>query len=333
MQKIFPDEKLGRKISKWYLSHGRHDLPWRKNISAYRVWISEIMLQQTQVITVIPFFKRFMDRFPTMKSFLSASEEEILALWSGLGYYRRARNIFQAKEIIKNLHKGKFPRNFDDLLSLPGIGRSTAGAIASVAYNQPFPILDTNVKRVLFRTYALKDNEKEKELWDLATAIQDRKDLFSYTQGVMDLGANICLREEPRCKECPLNRDCLSAFKDTVAIPAKKQINKKQIQLHFYLFIDQEKFLVQKNDELSIWSGLWLLPTQVPKNYVNNFKKLTEKSIKHQLSHRTLNITFTICKMEALVNPETNHESKAVRIKEFSNLGMPKPITELIKGL
>ena len=235
MQKAFPDGKLGRKISKWYLSQGRHALPWRKNISAYRVWISEIMLQQTQVITVIPFFKRFMDRFPTMKSFLSASEEEILALWSGLGYYRRARNIFQAKEIIKNLHKGKFPRNFDDLLSLPGIGRSTAGAIASIAYNQPFPILDTNVKRVLFRTHSLKGNEKEKELWDLATAIQDRKDLFSYTQGIMDLGANICLREEPRCKECPLNRDCLSAFKASKAMPAKKQNNKKQIQLkQFY---------------------------------------------------------------------------------------------------
>ena len=153
-----------RKISKWYLSHGRHDLPWRKTISAYRVWISEIMLQQTQVITVIPFFKRFMHRFPTMKSFLTASEEEILALWSGLGYYRRARNIFQAKEIIKKLHKGKFPRNFDDLLSLPGIGRSTGGAIASIAYNQPFPILDTNVKRVLFRAHAIKGNAKEKEL-------------------------------------------------------------------------------------------------------------------------------------------------------------------------
>ena len=184
MQKAFPDGKLGREISTWYLSHGRHDLPWRKNISAYRVWISEIMLQQTQVITVIPFFKRFMRNFPTMKSFLTASEEEILALWSGLGYYRRARNIFQAKEIIKNSHKGKFPRNFDELLSLPGIGRSTAGAIASIAYNLPFPILDTNVKRVLFRTHALKDNVKEKELWDLATSIQDRKGLFPTHRGL-----------------------------------------------------------------------------------------------------------------------------------------------------
>ena len=117
MQKIFPDEKLGRKISKWYLSQGRHDLPWRKNISAYRVWISEIMLQQTQVITVIPFFKRFIHKFPNMKSLLTASEEEILALWSGLGYYRRARNIFQAKEIIKNVHKGRFPKDFQAILS------------------------------------------------------------------------------------------------------------------------------------------------------------------------------------------------------------------------
>jgi A/G-specific adenine glycosylase len=333
MQKTFPHGKLGRKISHWYLLHGRHELPWRNNISAYRVWISEIMLQQTQVITVVPFFKRFMQRFPNLKSFLSASEEEILALWSGLGYYRRARNIFQAKEIIKNLHNGRFPKNFDEILSLPGIGRSTAGAIASIAYGQPFPILDTNVKRVLFRVHALTGNEKEKELWNLATAIQDGKDSFSYTQGVMDLGASICLREEPKCKDCPLNKDCLSAFKASQAMPIKKLNKKKLMNMQFYLFMDQENFLAQKNNDLSIWSGLWLLPTEIPKNFVNNFRKLSAKNIQHQLSHRTLNITFTICKMKSLLKPETTHEYKTVKIKEFTNLGMPKPITELIQNL
>jgi len=333
MQKKFPDEKLGRKISKWYLSQGRHDLPWRKNISAYRVWISEIMLQQTQVITVIPFFKRFIHKFPNMKSLLTASEEEILALWSGLGYYRRARNIFQAKEIIKNVHKGRFPKDFQEILSLPGIGRSTAGAIAAIAHNKPFPILDTNVKRVLYRVYALQGNEKDTELWDLATAIQDTRDLFSYTQGIMDLGANVCLKQEPKCVNCPLNKNCLSAFKASESIAAKRPLQKKKINLKFYLFRDQESFLAQKNETLSIWNGLWILPTEIPQNYKNICKNFEEIKITHQLSHRILNIMFIVCRIDELITPLTNHQCKTVKINNYSSLGMPKPITKLLEEL
>ena len=222
MQKLFPNERLGRKISKWYLLHGRHNLPWRKSISPYRVWISEIMLQQTQVVTAIPFFKRFMRQYPTLKSFLAASEDEVLAMWSGLGYYRRARYIFKTKEIIKNLYKGNFPKDFDSILSLPGIGKSTAGAISSIALNQPFPILDTNVKRVLVRLHALPENINDKELWNLATNIQDKKDLFSYTQGIMDLGATVCLTKEPICKSCPLKKDCKSAFQSNIQQSQRK---------------------------------------------------------------------------------------------------------------
>lgn len=330
MQQGSPEKKLGKKISRWYRSHGRHDLPWRKNISAYRVWISEIMLQQTQVITVIPYFQKFVKKFPNMQTFLAASEEEVLALWSGLGYYRRARNIFQAKEIIKNLHKGKFPKGFNQILSLPGIGRSTAGAIASIAYNQPFPILDTNVKRVLLRVHALKGNETESELWRLAAAIQDSRDLFSYTQGIMDLGASICLKQAPKCQECPLNKDCSSAFRAIKAPALKKHIKKEEINLKFYLFMDHENFLAQKNETLSIWSGLWILPTELPQNF-QNFENFEEISISHHLSHRILNITFCVCKMDKLIMPVTNQQCKTVRINNYTSLGMPKPITKLIQ--
>lgn len=333
MQKLFPNERLGRKISKWYLLHGRHDLPWRKSISPYRVWISEIMLQQTQVVTAIPFFKRFMRQYPTLKSFLGASEDEVLALWSGLGYYRRARYIFQTKEIIKSLYKGKFPKDFDSILSLPGIGRSTAGAIASIVHNQPFPILDTNVKRVLQRLHALPDSINDKLMWELATHIQDRKDLFPYTQGIMDLGATVCLTKEPLCKKCPLKKDCKSAFQLNTQISPRKIIQKKKMALKFYLFLDNEQFLAQKNNELSIWSGLWLLPPEIPINFVNKYTVSRDFTVMHQLSHRTLEITFVVCKMKRLLRPKTNHEYKTVKINSYFDLGMPKPITQLIKNL
>jgi A/G-specific adenine glycosylase len=165
------DSQLSKQIVQWYIKNGRSNLPWRKNVTAYRVWISEIMLQQTQVKTVIPFFKKFINRYPTLKSLSSANEEEILALWTGLGFYRRAINIYNAKEIILNDFKNRFPKSFDDIVRLPGIGESTAGAIMSLAYQIPYPILDANVKRVISR-YESVDNDSthksNKKLWGLS---------------------------------------------------------------------------------------------------------------------------------------------------------------------
>ena len=166
---------IGNKVSSWYRNHGRHNLPWRKNITPYRIWISEIMLQQTQVNTAIDYFNKFMKRYPDLKSIKSAKEDDIYALWSGLGYYRRASYIFRAKELIHKDFNGQMPDDFDSLLSLPGIGRSTAGAILSIAFKKPYPILDANVKKVIARIFH-KKKFNEKEFWHLSESLLDKKD-------------------------------------------------------------------------------------------------------------------------------------------------------------
>jgi A/G-specific adenine glycosylase len=214
---------FSQQIVQWYLDHGRHDLPWRKNVTPYRIWISEIMLQQTQVKTVIPYFKNFIKKFPSQKKLSEASEDQVLALWSGLGFYRRARNIFATKEIIKNHYENKFPSKFKQIIELPGIGKSTAGAIMSLAYLDPHPILDGNVKRVISRFLKKEaDLLKEAELWKLSEKMINRDDCFSYTQGIMDLGATLCKPSNPSCGECPVNSQCLSAFN----VSAVKKIKK-----------------------------------------------------------------------------------------------------------
>ena len=183
---------IGNKVSSWYRGHGRHNLPWRKNITPYRIWISEIMLQQTQVNTAIDYFNKFMKRYPDLKSIKSAKEDDIYALWSGLGYYRRASYIFRAKELIHKDFNGQMPDDFDSLLSLPGIGRSTAGAILSIAFKKPYPILDANVKKVIARIFH-KKKFNEKEFWHLSESLLDKKDIFSHQQGIMDIGAQLCM--------------------------------------------------------------------------------------------------------------------------------------------
>ena len=186
---------FSNRIVNWYKSNGRHDLPWRKNISPYSVWISEIMLQQTQVKTVIPYFNKFIEKYPNLDALLKASEDEILAQWSGLGFYRRAKNIYKACRVISEDFNSKLPTNINDLESLPGIGRSTAGAIMSIAFNEGHPVLDANVKRVLGRYKKISfktENEKQKKLWLISERLTPNKESFEYTQGIMDLGATHC---------------------------------------------------------------------------------------------------------------------------------------------
>ena len=188
------DKKFSKEIIEWYRLFGRDNLPWRKNVSPYKIWISEIMLQQTQVKTVIPFYKKFLKKYPNLKSIAPAREDDILALWTGLGFYRRAKNIYKTKEIIKKSFSNRFPKKFSELVELPGIGRSTAGAIMSIAYQEPFPILDANVKRVIsrYKKINLKEKTSIKKLWSSSEDLIPKKNIFEYTQGIMDLGATIC---------------------------------------------------------------------------------------------------------------------------------------------
>ena len=212
---------LGEKISNWYVENGRQNLPWRYSISPYRVWISEVMLQQTQVNTAIAYFERFMAKYPDLQTIKNATEDDIYNLWSGLGYYRRANYIFQAKELIHNKFRGEMPDNYDELISLPGVGRSTAGAILSIAFNKPYPNLDANVKKVISRIFFKKDFE-EKVFWNLSEDILDKKNIFNFQQGVMDLGSQLCLPKNPKCNLCPVNNNCQSNLRREFPLLSKK---------------------------------------------------------------------------------------------------------------
>jgi A/G-specific adenine glycosylase len=326
---------FSKQVVQWYLDHGRHDLPWRKKVTPYRIWISEIMLQQTQVKTVIPYFKNFIKKFPSQKKLSEASEDQVLAAWSGLGFYRRARNIFATKEIIKINYGNRFPNEFQQIIELPGIGKSTAGAIMSLAYLDPYPILDGNVKRVISR-FLKKDSDllKEAELWKLSQEMLSRDDCFSYTQGIMDLGATICTPSNPSCSECPVNSQCLSAFNIRAVKKNKSAPAKKVIVMNLSLIQTERSLLLVKNETDSIWRNLWLpFDSGSIKNYIKNFKLVANQKINHELTHRRLEINLKIYTSTKELVIKTNQTYKWIKKDRIDEYGVPKPISKVIKEL
>ena len=326
---------FSQQVVQWYLEHGRHDLPWRRKVTPYRIWISEIMLQQTQVKTVIPYFKNFIKKFPSQKSLSEASEDQVLAAWSGLGFYRRARNIFATKEIIKKNYGNRFPNEFKKIIELPGIGKSTAGAIMSLAYLDPHPILDGNVKRVISRLLK-KELEllKEAELWKLSQEMVNKDDCFSYTQGIMDLGATICTPSNPSCSKCPVSSQCLSAFKVRSVKKNKAVRVKKVIVMNLSLIQTKKSLLLMKNEADSIWKNLWL-PFQSGsiKNHIKNFKLTANQKINHELTHRKLEINLKTYSSAKEVEIKTNQTYKWIKKDRIEEYGLPKPISKVIKEL
>ena len=326
---------FSQQVVQWYLEHGRHDLPWRRKVTPYRIWISEIMLQQTQVKTVIPYFKNFIKKFPSQKSLSEASEDQVLAAWSGLGFYRRARNIFATKEIIKKNYGNRFPNEFKKIIELPGIGKSTAGAIMSLAYLDPHPILDGNVKRVISRLLK-KELEllKEAELWKLSQEMVNKDDCFSYTQGIMDLGATICTPSNPSCSECPVSSQCLSAFKVRSVKKNKAVRVKKVIVMNLSLIQTKKSLLLVKNETDSIWKNLWL-PFQSGsiKNHIKNFKLTANQKINHELTHRKLEINLKTYSSAKEVEIKTNQTYKWIKKDRIEEYGLPKPFSKVIKEL
>ena len=250
----------------WFDRYGRHDLPWQQPRSLYRVWVSEIMLQQTQVSTVIPYFERFMQRFPDIRSLADAKQDEVLHLWTGLGYYARARNLHKAAQQIRDQHQGKFPEDYEAVLALPGIGRSTAGAILAQALDQRHAILDGNVKRVLARYHAIAGwpgtKAVENRLWGLAEAAIPQQRLADYTQAIMDLGATVCSRK-PVCDICPLNNAC-QAYADgnPADYPAPRPHKTLPVRETRMLILRNAKglLLLEQRPPAGIWGGLWSLP-------------------------------------------------------------------------
>lgn len=251
----------------WFDEHGRTHLPWQQAISPYRVWVSEIMLQQTQVATVIGYFERFMTRFPDVIALADASEDEVLHLWTGLGYYARARHLHNAAQQVKHQHNGEFPRTLDELQALPGIGRSTAGAIISIACSGRAPILDGNVKRVLARWRSIEgwpgQTPVARQLWHLAEQLTPHERVADYTQAIMDLGATLCTRSKPGCAKCPLNTDCRALAEGTVAqLPGKKPKKTMPVKRVCMLLIENPdgEFLLEKRPSSGLWGGLWSFP-------------------------------------------------------------------------
>lgn len=326
---------FSQQVVQWYLEHGRHDLPWRRKVTPYRIWISEIMLQQTQVKTVIPYFKNFIKKFPSQKSLSEASEDQVLAAWSGLGFYRRARNIFATKEIIKKNYGNRFPNEFKKIIELPGIGKSTAGAIMSLAYLDPHPILDGNVKRVISRLLKKELGLlKEAELWKLSQEMVSKDDCFSYTQGIMDLGATICTPSNPSCSKCPVSSQCLSAFKVRSVKKNKAVRVKKVIVMNLSLIQTKKSLLLMKNETDSIWKNLWL-PFQSGsiKNHIKNFKLTANQKINHELTHRKLEINLKTYSSAKEVEIKTNQTYKWIKKDRIEEYGLPKPISKVIKEL
>ena len=255
-------------LTAWQQRHGRHDLPWQNTRDPYAVWLSEIMLQQTQVTTVLPYYRRFLGRFPTVAALAAATEDEVLALWSGLGYYSRGRNLHRAAGIIVDAHGGRFPGTLEALMALPGIGRSTAAAILVFAFGGRAAILDGNVKRVLARLRGIEGYPGETavaaRLWRDAEALLPEKNLVAYTQGLMDLGATVCTRRRPRCGECPVRAFCAALATDRVsALPTPKP-RKALPQRRTMMLVLQRagEILLEKRPPAGIWGGLWCFPEE-----------------------------------------------------------------------
>ena len=254
------------RVIEWQQASGRHDLPWQRTRDPYRIWLSEIMLQQTQVSAVVPYYGRFLGHFPDLASLAAAPEEEVLTLWSGLGYYARARNLHGAARTIADRHGGIFPGAFDDIVALPGIGRSTAGAIAVFAFGARHPILDGNVKRVFARAFGITGFPGEKKIeaamWAQAEALLPASDVEAYTQGLMDLGASVCIRSRPRCESCPLREECVARREDRIALlptPRPKRPLPEKSTVMLILQRDRE-VLLEKRPAPGIWGGLWSFP-------------------------------------------------------------------------
>ncbi len=324
-------------IIAWQKLHGRHDLPWQNTTDAYAIWVSEIMLQQTQVAAVIGYYGNFMQRFPSIHALASATQEEVLQYWSGLGYYSRARNLHHAAQKTVDEFAGIFPTQFDDILSLPGIGRSTAAAISTFALNAPQPILDGNVKRVFARHFNIPGwpsaPKIEQQLWQIAARENAAENAIAYTQGLMDLGATLCKRTKPRCPACPVNISCQAYSNNLVnqlPTPKPRKIipEKNTIML---VFIDGDEVMLEKRPPVGIWGGLWSFPE------VNELDSILKNSSPlTKLTH-----TFTHFKLH--IQPRLVHASKKSQVNEprtiWLNLddaigaAIPTPVRKILIAL
>lgn len=350
------DIEISQRVLAWFDQFGRKDLPWQRDTTPYRVWVSEIMLQQTQVATVIPYFRRFMESLPTVQALAAAPEDEVLHLWTGLGYYSRARNLHKAARIVCDQLGGQFPDSVEALSELPGIGRSTAGAIVSIAFRKPAAILDGNVKRVLARFHAVAGWPGQtpvlKQLWTFAEAHRPLDRVADYSQAMMDLGATLCTRSKPACALCPLAQDCLAHQHHNQAdYPGKKPRKTLPVKTATMLIIQNEtgEVLLQKRPPSGIWGGLWIFPQlndsddndkEAIESHCNTLLGVPAADVsrwspyRHTFSHYHLDIQpvhLTIDRTPTLVME--NERQLWYNLQQPAAIGLAAPIKKLLQQL
>jgi len=359
------DAEFSRAIIRWQQQHGRHHLPWQNTRDPYRIWLSEIMLQQTQVTAVIPYYERFLARFPTLQTLARAGSDEVMALWSGLGYYARARNLHRCAQVICAEHGGQFPQRAEEIATLPGIGPSTAAAIAAFAFGERAAILDGNVKRVLCRHFGIEgfpgQAAIEKTLWTLARQQLPADDIEAYTQGLMDLGATLCQRGKPQCPRCPLQTNCVAWREQrTAQLPTPRPARVARERHALTLVVRQgEDVLLEKRPPTGIWGGLWCLP-QIDLDAAQFSAGIVDPEIQQRIVARLQSYginaaqTRTIDEMVAFTHVFTHFKLNILPVQvrlahkplqaeeggrlwlalsEIGATGLPAPVRRLLEGL
>jgi A/G-specific adenine glycosylase len=344
---------IAPRLIAWHALAGRHDLPWQRHASKagapYRVWVSEIMLQQTQVATVIPYFERFIARFPDVRALADASADEVLHLWTGLGYYARARNLHRAAQVIRDQCGGLFPSELAALMALPGVGRSTAGAILALSSGARHAILDGNVKRVLARHHGvdgpIDENATVTQLWQLAEAETPAADLVVYTQAIMDLGATLCTRHRPRCAQCPLSQDCralLESRQHQLPAAKRRRAPRKRRRAIMLLARHASSVLLVQRPPSGIWGGLWCLPEFTDRDAAAQFalRQLPRATLMSQpladIEHSFTHFDLVITPIEArCVEPGEVKEAGELwyDLARPARVGLPAPIKTLLETL
>lgn len=318
------------KLIEWQKKYGRHNLPWQVN-DPYKIWLSEIMLQQTQVESVKSYYANFLQLFPTIQKLSKADLNDVLAAWSGLGYYARAKNLHKTAQEIVNNFGGKFPKTSKELETFPGIGKSTAAAIAAFAFGEKSAILDGNVKRIFARFFLIKDfinlSQTEKKLWQIANQLLPEKDISIYTQALMDLGATVCTPKNPKCDACPLNKNCLALQKNCAEeLPKKERVKRKTLELQWFLLCYENEIYLEKKPSKGIWGGLFC-PMEKLANDLKIKKEIFLPNFTHHLTHRTLNISPKIL----FLNEKPSHLKGEWFSKEnILNIGIPAPFSKLL---
>jgi A/G-specific adenine glycosylase len=333
-------------IMRWQRVHGRRDLPWQGTRDPYAIWLAEIMLQQTQAATVAPYYRRFRASFPDIASLAAANEDDVLRHWSGLGYYSRARNLHRAARLIVERYDGEFPRGLEDIGQLPGIGRSTAAAIAAFAYGVRGAILDGNVKRVLARHFVVDGSPGERvvemRLWQLAESLVPANGIETYIQGLMDLGATVCVRRGPRCGHCPVRRTCGAYAANRVGeLPVPRPRRTRPTRRTRMLVLRHGgDVLLERRAPVGVWGGLWSLPeldegadpvSVVAQRFGCEIVRVAEfVKVRHGFTHFTLDITALVATVSR-VAPRAAHSGYVwLPIEDALGAAVPAPVRKIL---